>query len=359
MFGPAAGSYCDCIVSSPFIRIPWTRIRNVAVPAAALLLAACNSAVLNPSGDIALQQRDLLIQATVLMLIIIVPVMVLIVIFAWRYRQSNKSATYAPDWHHSTQLELVIWSAPLLIIICLGALTWLGTHLLDPYRPLDRLAPGQPVAPGTKPLVVNVVALDWKWLFIYPEYGVATINELALPTDRPVSLRITASTVMNSLYIPALAGQVYAMPGMETQLHAVMNRTGVSQGFSANYSGAGFSGMRLTLRGLTHEGFEEWLGTARAGGGELTRAGYLQVAQPSENEPIRHFASVDPGLYRAILNRCVEPGTTCMDHTMAMDAARNAGARNARDAASREAGANEAPAAARAPREAHHHPAPQ
>ena len=119
------------------------------------------------------------------MLLIIVPVIALTVLFAWRYRQSNKEARYEPDWDHSTQLELVIWAAPLLIIICLGALTWIGTHLLDPYRPLDRIAPGQPVTERTKPLEVEVVALDWKWLFIYPEHGIATVNELAVPVDRP------------------------------------------------------------------------------------------------------------------------------------------------------------------------------
>ena len=224
-------------------------------------LAACDAVVLNPSGDIAAQQRDLLVTSTVLMLLIIVPVMALTVFFAWRYRHTNRQARYEPDWHHSMRLELVIWSAPLLIIICLGALTWLGTHLLDPYRPLDRIAPGQPVPEDARALEVNVVALDWKWLFIYPQYGVATVNELAVPVNQPISLRITASSVMNSLYIPELAGQVYAMPGMETRLHGVLNKVGTSQGFSANYSGAGFSGMRLTLRGLAPADFDRWVAT--------------------------------------------------------------------------------------------------
>src|SRR5690349_18082186 len=143
------------------------------------------------------------------MLFIIIPVMALTVLFAWRYRASNKKARYEPDWHHSTRLELVIWAAPLLIIICLGALTWLGTHLLDPYRPLDRIADGQPVTEEHKPLEVEVVALDWKWLFIYPEYGFATVNEMVVPVNRPIAMRITASSVMYSIYIPELAGQVY------------------------------------------------------------------------------------------------------------------------------------------------------
>jgi cytochrome o ubiquinol oxidase subunit II len=284
-------------------------------------LSACNAVVLNPSGDIAAQQRDLLVQSTYLMLLIIVPVMALTVWFAWHYRHSNKAARYEPEWHHSMRLELVIWAAPLLIIICLGALTWLGTHLLDPYRSLDRIAPGQPVTHEHKPMRVNVVALDWKWLFIYPEQGLATVNEMAVPVNTPIQMHITASAVMNSLYIPELAGQVYAMPGMETKLHGVLNKPGVSQGFSANYSGAGFSGMKFKFRGMTDADFEQWVKDAKAGGGgALTRQAYLQLERPSENEPVRRYATVDADLYNAILNRCVEPGKMCMNHMMAVDA---------------------------------------
>ncbi len=293
------------------------QIRNTAVFPLFALIAGCNSVVLNPSGDVALQQRDLLVRSTVLMLLIIVPVIALTVLFAWRYRASNQKAKYEPDWHHSTRLELVIWAAPLLIIICLGALTWLGTHLLDPYRPLERIARGTPVSSETKTLEVNVIALDWKWLFIYPEYGIATVNELAIPVNRPVSMHITASSVMNSLYIPELAGQVYAMPSMETRLHGVLNKPGVSQGFSANYSGAGFSGMRFTVRGVNDADFDKWVQEARAGEGNLTHEDYLQLAKPSENEPARRYARVDDKLYHDILNRCVAPGTMCMDHMMA------------------------------------------
>jgi cytochrome o ubiquinol oxidase subunit 2 len=293
-----------------------SRLRNTLVLPLIALLAGCNAVVLNPSGDVALQQRNLLIHSTWLMLIIIIPVMALTVLFAWRYRQSNKNARYEPDWHHSTRLELVIWAAPLLIIICLGALTWLGTHLLDPYRPLGRIAKGQAVTDEHKPLEVNVVALDWKWLFIYPEYGIATVNELAVPVNRPVKMRITSEHVMNSLYIPEMAGQVYAMPGMETQLHGVLNKPVTSKGFSANYSGAGFSGMKFVVRGVSEGEFDAWIAEVRNGADELTRAEYLQLAKPSENDPARHFSSADADLYHAILNRCVAPDTTCMDAMM-------------------------------------------
>ena len=293
-----------------------TRLRLLAILPLCAALAACNSVVLHPSGDIAAQQRDLLVSSTALMLLIIVPVMALTVLFAWRYRQANRNARYEPDWHHSMRLELVIWSAPLLIIICLGALTWIGTHLLDPYRPLDRIAPGKPLQKDAAALEVNVVALDWKWLFIYPQYGVATVNELAVPVDQPISLHITASSVMNSLYIPELAGQVYAMPGMETQLHGVLNRIGTSQGFSANYSGAGFSGMHFTLRGLASADFDRWVASARSANDRLTRDTYVALERPSQKEPIRHYGTVDAQLYAAILGMCVRPGTTCANHMM-------------------------------------------
>ena len=284
-------------------------------------LAGCNTVLMNPSGDIANQQGRLIVVSTVLMLIIIVPVIALTLFFAWRYRQSNKEADYSPDWDHSTQLELAIWGAPLLIIIALGAITWISTHTLDPYRPLSRLDAERPIPAEAKPLVVEVVALDWKWLFIYPEQGFATVNEMAAPVDRPITFKITASSVMNSFFIPALAGQIYAMPGMETKLHAVINKPGEFEGFSANYSGAGFSGMRFKFHGLSNEGFNEWVKKAKAGkDGELSRETYVKLETPSERDPVRHYASVAPDLYDAILNRCVDRNKMCMKQMMAIDA---------------------------------------
>ena len=287
----------------------------------AFLLAGCNTVLMNPSGDIAAQQGRLIVVSTVLMLIIIVPVIALTILFAWRYRQSNKEAVYSPDWDHSTQLELAIWAAPLLIIIALGAVTWISTHTLDPYQPLRRLDAQRKVPAEAKPLVVEVVALDWKWLFIYPEQGIATVNELAAPVDRPIAFKITASSVMNSFFIPALAGQIYAMPGMETKLNAVINAPGEFEGFSANYSGAGFSGMRFKFHGLSDGDFDRWVRKVKsAKDGELTREGYAKLEVPSEREPVRHYAGVASDLYDAILNRCVDRGKMCMSQMMAIDA---------------------------------------
>jgi cytochrome o ubiquinol oxidase subunit 2 len=274
--------------------------------------------VLEPSGFIAAQQRDLVLLATGLMLLIIVPVIGLTLFFAWKYRASNTSATYAPEWRHSTRLEMLVWAAPLAIIMVLGAVTWVTSHTLDPYRPLDRISADRPVPAGAKPLVVDVVALDWKWLFIYPELGVASVNELAAPVDRPLKFRLTSSTVMNSFYVPAMAGQIYAMPGMHTQLHAVINKPGVYDGFSANYSGDGFSGMRFKLRGMSEAQFDRWVADLKAGPARLDRVQYVQLAKPSSYDPVRRFGAVEPGLFAAIVNQCVEPGKACVPHTHAM-----------------------------------------
>ncbi|MBB4155341.1 cytochrome o ubiquinol oxidase subunit 2 [Sphingomonas jinjuensis] len=298
---------------------PLTLLRSAAVLPLALL-AGCDMVVMNPMGDVALQQRNLVIFATALMLLIVIPVIALVGIFAWKYRASNQDAAYDPDWDHSTALELVIWSAPLLIVICLGAVTWTGTHLLDPYRPIERIAKHRPVASGVKPLEVQVVALDWKWLFIYPEYGFATVNELAAPVDRPIRFRLTSSSVMNAFYVPTLAGMIYTMPSMETKLHAVINKQGDYAGFSANYSGAGFSGMRFRFYGMDDRGFADWVARNKAGQGALNRATYLQLEKPSEKVPVMRFASADPGLFDAVVNQCVRPGTTCMNQMMRRDA---------------------------------------
>lgn len=309
--------------------------------AALPLLSGCNAVLLSPSGDVALQQRNLIIISTVLMLLIIVPVILLTFLFAWRYRANNTAAHYDPEWNHSTVLELLIWAAPLLIIIALGALTWVSTHQLDPYRPLARLSEGREVPPGTKPLVVEVVALDWKWLFLYPEQGVAAVNEMAAPVDRPIQFKITSSSVMNSFFVPALAGQIYAMPGMQTTLHAVINHPGEYEGLSANYSGAGFSGMRFRFHGVDQAGFDRWIAGARASGATLDRAAYLKLEQPSERNPVQQYASVAPGLFDAIVNRCVETNRMCMKDAMAIDARGGMGLPGARNLASLDAATRE------------------
>jgi cytochrome o ubiquinol oxidase subunit 2 len=302
--------------------IPKTLRRGlIFAPLAAL--AGCNTVVLNPSGDVAAQEAHLIIVSVALMLLIIVPVFVLIVWFAFKYRASNTEAAYEPDWDHSTKLELVIWGAPLLIIIVLGLVTWISTHKLDPYRPLDRIAEGRPVPASTKPLVVQVVAMDWKWLFIYPEQGIATVNELVVPVDVPVRFKVSATSVMNAFYVPEMAGMVYAMPGMEITLNAVQNKPVQSFGISSNYSGAGYSDMKFGYRGVPQGDFDGWVQSVKAAGGNLDRANYLTLEKPSIKEPVRRYAAVDGDMYYRILNRCVADGAVCQDKMM-MDDARKA-----------------------------------
>lgn len=291
-------------------------IRGVLLLPAASMLTGCNAVLMSPAGDMAVQQRDLIIISTVLMLLIIVPVIALTLLFAWRYRASNRDAVYTPEWDHSTLLELLIWAAPLLIIIALGAITWVSTHKLDPFRPVDRIDAKRQIPPDTRPLTVQVVAMDWKWLFVYPDQGIATVNELAAPIDRPIRFEITSTTMMNSFFVPALAGQVYAMPGMETKLHAVANKPGTFDGFSANYSGAGFSGMRFKFHGMSPEEFDAWVAQVKAKGSHLNSDDYVALAKPSEWVPVKYYSGVSPDLYDKILNRCVEPGQACIKDQM-------------------------------------------
>ena len=285
-------------------------------------LAGCSKlVVLKPAGDVAKQQGDLVITATLLMLLIIVPVIFLTLLFAWKYRQSNTEAKYDPEWHHSTALELVIWTVPLLIIIALGAITWISTHKLDPYRPLDRVSATKALDANVKPLEIQVVSLDWKWLFFYPEQGIATVNEVAAPVDRPIHFKLTSTHTMNAFYVPDLAGMIYTMPGMQTELNAVINKAGVYGGKSSHYSGAGFAGMTFQFHGLENDQFDQWIAKAKTEGKALSRDTYLDLAKPSERNPVERFSSVDEGLYNKVLNRCVEDGKMCMNEMMAIDAA--------------------------------------
>src|SRR5438552_10717333 len=304
--------------------------RLLALPLSCTVLAGCDMVVLRPSGYVAAQQGQLVVISTLLMLLIIVRVIVLTLVFAWRYRQSNTAAPYTPEWDHSIQLELLIWSAPLLIIIALGALTWIGTHTLDPYRSLTRIDAERPVPRNVEPLNIEVVALDWKWLFIYPDQNIAVVNELAAPVDTPIHFKITASSVMNSFFVPALAGQIYAMPSMATSLNAVINRPGEYEGFSANYSGAGFSDMRFKFLGMSAADFDQWVQKAKAGG-ELSRGRYTQLERPSKREAVHRYGAVAPDLFDAIVNRCVDQGKMCLREMMAMDAHRPSEHQSARE----------------------------
>lgn len=285
-----------------------------------VLLGGCHLVLLDPSGDVARQQSDIMITTTIIIALIIVPVLVAIGIVAWRYRASNKQAKYDGEWDHSPQLELLVWAAPLLIIIAVGAISWIGTHKTDPYNKLHRLAPNKALPANVKPLEVDVVSMRWKWLFFYPQYGIATVNELAAPVDRPIRFKLTSSDMMDSFFIPDLAGMIYTMPGMQTRLHGVINKPGKYKGMSANYSGAGFTDMRFWFYGKSAKDFDQWVAKVRASGNDLDLAAYGKLHQPSRAVPVMYYAHFKQGLFKRILERCVEPGQVCMSRHMADDA---------------------------------------
>ncbi|PTQ13598.1 ubiquinol oxidase subunit II [Sphingomonas oleivorans] len=271
-------------------------LRRLSALTPLMLLNGCGWSILDPHGPIGIENRSVILWATLLMLIVVIPVIALTIFFAWRYRASNTAADYAPDWSHSNLIEVVIWTVPALIVAALAVIAWNTSHSLDPYRPIESEA---------KPVEVQVVALDWKWLFIYPEYHVATVNELAVPVGRPVNFKITSATVMNSFFIPRLGSQVYAMAGMQTKLHLVADRPGTYEGISANYSGEGFSDMKFSTVALDDAGFARWVEKTKAAPAALRLADYQTLAKPSERDPVRYFGSVDPHLYQAILSQNV------------------------------------------------------
>lgn len=284
------------------------------------LLAGCDLVVLDAPGDVAAQQGDLIVYSTVLMLIVIVPVLALTVFFAWRYRESNEQASYDPDWDHSISMEIVVWAVPLAIIICLAGLTWVATHRLDPYQPLRRISEETPIDPAVEPMVVQVVALDWKWLFLYPEQGVAAVNEAAVIVDRPVEFQLTSNTVMNAFYVPAMSGMIYAMAGMQTELNAVMNEPGTYGGISANYSGVGFSKMNFDLHALDQAGFDDWVATAKEEGAALDRAAFVELEEPTTDHPVVRFGGIAEGLWARIVNMCVGEDDLCLNDMHMVDA---------------------------------------
>jgi cytochrome o ubiquinol oxidase subunit II len=285
-------------------------------PSAALLLSGCNMALLDPKGSIGMQQKSLILTATWLMLIVVIPVIIMTFWFAWRYRASNKNATYTPNWSHSNKIEIVVWTVPCIIIVFLGMLTWTTTHELDPRTPL---------VSDSKPLVIEAISLDWKWLFIYPEQGIATVNEISFPVNVPIQFKVTSGSVMNSFFIPQLGSQIYAMAGMENQLHLIANEEGTYKGISANFSGKGFSGMKFNAYATSPEKFAQWIDKVKQSPQGLHQlADYERLAKPTENTPVTYFSMVKPDLYQEIINKFMGSDSHMqnqMHHGMKMDKA--------------------------------------
>ncbi|CAN7684262.1 MULTISPECIES: ubiquinol oxidase subunit II [Pseudomonas] len=259
-----------------------------------LLLSGCNMTLLDPKGQVGLDERNLIITATLLMLLVVVPVIVMTFLFAWKYRASNTDAVYTPKWSHSTKIEIAVWAVPVLIIIALGYVTYKSTHALDPYKPLES---------DVKPITIEVVALDWKWMFIYPEQGIATVNKIVFPAHTPINFKVTSDSVMNSFFIPALGGQIYAMAGMQTKLHLIANQNAEMDGISANYSGAGFTGMKFKAIATSQEDFDAWVSEVKKAPKQLEKAEYEALSKQSQNNPVELYSSVTPNLFQIIVDK--------------------------------------------------------
>jgi cytochrome o ubiquinol oxidase subunit 2 len=264
------------------------RLAGVAFMAPCALLASCREGVLDPQGPVGLSELVILSDATAIMLAVVIPVIVLTLGFAWWFRAGNRRAEYKPDWEYSGRIELIIWSIPALVIAFLGGMAWISSHDLDPPKPL--IAKQAAVE-------IDVVSLDWRWLFIYPDQGIATVNQLMVPAGVPLHFRLTSTSVMNSFFIPQLGSQIYTMPGMTTQLNLEADQAGTYQGLSAQFSGPGFSDMRFALEATSPQLFRQWLEETRARGGVLDAVAFAELSRPKRASEPLSFGQVDPELF--------------------------------------------------------------
>jgi cytochrome o ubiquinol oxidase subunit 2 len=264
----------------------------------AVLLTRDNVAILNPEGDIARQERDLILMTAALGAVIVIPVFAMLFTIAWKYRDDNKEAKYEPDWDHSRVLEGLWWGIPCVIIVILSVIAFYSSHALDPYKPL---------ASKEKPVTVQVVALQWKWLFIYPEEKIASVNFVQFPEDRPVNFQITADAPMNSFWIPKLGGQVYAMNGMSTKLHLIADTVGEYEGSSANISGEGFAGMKFTAKSSSQTDYDTWVSETKQSSNHLDMTEYDKLAVPSKNVPPKNYMLMQSDLYDKIVMKYMAP----------------------------------------------------
>ena len=247
---------------------------------------------MDPVGPVAAAEKQILINSTAIMLAIIIPTMIATIAFAWWFRRGNKRATYRPDWEYSGAIELVVWSIPALTILLLGGIAWIGSHDLEPSKPL---------ASPEAPLNVQVVSLDWKWLFIYPDQGIASVNQLVVPAGTPVNFRLTSATVWNAFFVPQMGTMIYTMPRMTTRLNLQADRQGVYDGLSAHFSGDGFPGMQFKVQALPPEQFAMWAQGSRGRGPVLDARGYAELSKPSSYVKPLTYGAVAPGLFDAVV----------------------------------------------------------
>jgi cytochrome o ubiquinol oxidase subunit 2 len=273
--------------------------RGLVLGVASLGLASCSGGVLDPLGPVGAGDAQILINATVIMLAIVIPTIAMAFWMAWHYRASNHKAEYKPYWSYSGRIEAVVWSIPILTIMFIGGLIWLGSYRLDPFRPLPSETP---------PVEVQVVSLDWKWLFIYPQQGIATVNQLVMPAATPVRFSITSASVFNAFFIPRLGSMIYAMPGMVSQLHLQADDPAQLWGISAQFSGDGFSDMQFQVRSVPAAEFGQWVASVRGSGPVLDGAAYAGLLQQSQDVPPSTYGAIDPQLFQAVATQKIAPG---------------------------------------------------
>ena len=266
---------------------------------APIALTACQAAVLDPQGIVGIAERTILVDSLAIMLAIVVPTIAATLAFAWWFRAANMRATHLPDFEYSGRIELIVWSIPLLTVILLSGVAWIGSHQLDPAEPL---------AADTPPLDIEVVSLDWKWLFIYPRQRVASVNRLAIPAGVPLHFSLTSGSVMNAFFVPQLGSMIYTMYGMRTQLNLRADAPGRFLGLSSHYSGDGFPGMHFEVEAMPAERFAAWIDAARAAGPALDARSYADLARQSMDVAPFTFRAADPGLFQQIVRRQLPPG---------------------------------------------------
>ncbi|QVL58307.1 MAG: ubiquinol oxidase subunit II [Simkaniaceae bacterium] len=264
----------------------------------AFYISTHNIAMLEPKGLISDKERDLIVTCSLLMLIVVIPVLILTFVFAWRYREGNEKSKHTPDWEHNYIAEMCWWGVPFVIITILAVITWKTSHELDPFKPL---------AMDKKPIEIQAVALDWKWLFIYPEQGIATVNLVQFPEKTPINFEITADAPMNSFWIPQLGGQIYAMPAMRSKLHLLANEQGSYSGRSTNINGKGFSGMIFTAKSTSEEEFSQWVDSVKGSPKRLTIESYNELVKPSEYDPVSYYVLSDENLFNKIIMKYMTP----------------------------------------------------
>jgi cytochrome o ubiquinol oxidase subunit 2 len=273
------------------------RLNRMLSPVALIALGGCGG-VLEPRGPVGVSEKLILIDSLAVMLVIVVPVILATIGFAWWFRAGNTRAKYLPDWNFSGHLELIVWAVPTLVITFLGGIAWFGSHTLDPYRALS----------GSKPIEIEVVSLDWKWLFIYPAHGIATVNQLMIPAGTPLHFRLTSSGVMNSFFVPQLGSQIYTMAGMTSQVNLQADAPGVYRGLSAQFSGAGFADMAFEVHAMPAPEYARWIADSQAGATTLDRDGYRELAKPSSNSSPAVYKLSDSGLFEAVVDGTAQSG---------------------------------------------------